>query len=378
MKLNLIAPVNTLGYGVVGYNILKELSKQKIDVSWWPIGMVESPVDQGNEFLQQAINNQGTYSNKSTSIKVWHQFDLAQTVGKGLHCGFPIFELNALRKNEINHLSQQDIIFTPTMYHSDILLLYEKIKKNSAVCLTPLGVDTDVFKPSDEIKPDHNWTTFLNCGKWEVRKGHDILVQAFNKAFSPRDRTRLWMLTNNPFLHPSLNKGVDGNAEWERLYGNSNLGAHISFLPRLKYHEYVAKLMQEVDCGVFPSRAEGWNLEALEMMACGKEVILTNYSGHTEFANQHNAHLLEVTATEEAYDGKWFFGHKQGFGNWAALDSTVVDQLVEAMRQVHKNKQEEGQIINKAGIATANIYTWTNTVNMILKHIGEGDGRIYC
>ena len=61
--------------------------------------------------------------------------------------------------------------------------------------------------------------------------------------------------------------------------------------------------MAGADCGVFLSRAEGWNLGLLEMMAMGKPVITTNYSGHTEFATPANALLVEVPEVEPAKDG---------------------------------------------------------------------------
>jgi hypothetical protein len=39
---------------------------------------------------------------------------------------------------------------------------------------------------------------FLNVGKWEYRKGHDVLLEAFNKAFEPTDNVRLVMNCHNP------------------------------------------------------------------------------------------------------------------------------------------------------------------------------------
>ena len=39
-KLNLVAPINTLGYGVVGFNLLKYLS-QEVDVALFPIGNID-------------------------------------------------------------------------------------------------------------------------------------------------------------------------------------------------------------------------------------------------------------------------------------------------------------------------------------------------
>jgi glycosyltransferase involved in cell wall biosynthesis len=178
------------------------------------------------------------------------------------------------------------------------------------------------------------------------------------------------MMTENPFLQPALNNNVDGNAEWEAMYKGSKLGDKISFLPRVPMHSDVARIMHEVDCGVFPSRAEGWNLEALEMMACGKPVILTNYSGHTEFSTPANSLRIVIDEKEEAYDGKWFFGAEQGFGNWAKLGDFQMEQMVYYLREIHKDKHESGVAIgNKFGIETAKQFTWTNTVKCLLEGI---------
>jgi glycosyltransferase involved in cell wall biosynthesis len=254
------------------------------------------------------------------------------------------------------------VIFATSDWHKDICATVD----GPRFITVPLGVDLDIFRCSTENRADPNWTTFLNCGKWEYRKGHDVLVEAFNKAFTKKDRVRLWMLCHNYFLEPNANKGIDGNKEWQSLYKQSPLGDKISFLPRVKFHGNVAKIMQEVDCGVFPSRAEGWNLELLEMMACGKQTIATNYSGHTAFINAHNCYPITIDETEEAYDGKWFLGAEQGYGNWAKLGEDQIDQLVFFMREVHKNKQAGEEMINHPGIETANVYTWDHTVDRIL------------
>ena len=60
----------------------------------------------------------------------------------------------------------------------------------------------------------------------------------------------------------------------------------VKMIPRVNTSEEVARIMGQVDCGVFPARGEGWNLELLEMMSMGKPVIATNYSGHTQFCDR--------------------------------------------------------------------------------------------
>ena len=73
--------------------------------------------------------------------------------------------------------------------------------------------------------------------------------------------------------------------------------------------------MSQADCGVFPAKAEGWNLDLLEMMSCGKSTIATNYSGHTEFCNKENCYLVDLPEMETAEDGKWF----RGQGEWGKI-----------------------------------------------------------
>ena len=92
------------------------------------------------------------------------------------------------------------------------------------------------------------------------------------------------------------------------MYTTSPLGSKVKFLDRVGSHKEVADIIRMCDCGVFPSRAEGWNLDLLEMMSCGKQVIATNYSAHTEFCNEENCMLVETTEMVDAEDGKWFRG----------------------------------------------------------------------
>ncbi len=222
-----------------------------------------------------------------------------------------------------------------------------------AIPVVPLGVDRTIFHERAG-EPDSAWTTFLNIGKWEYRKGHDIIAEAFSLAFEPRDRVRLWMMNHNPFLSETQIN------EWENLYRDSPMGDKISFLPRVQTHGEVAKIMAEADCGVFPARAEGWNLELLEMMSMGKQVITTEYAAHTEFCDGANAHLIEVEGLEPAYDGV-FFGDDT-VGSWAKLGQNQQDMLVEHLRYVHKNKG-----VNTEGIKTAKEFSWENAAKRIIE-----------
>lgn len=357
MKINLIAPINSLGYGVCGLNILNELSKEH-HVSYWPLGNIEAP----KEFfpiIKQGLDRQGEYNKNAPSIRLWHQFDLAQHVGKGSHCGFPIFELDAFNVRECHHLLRQDLLFVCSNWAKKVLVDLDFKEENIKVI--PLGVDTNIFQPGEAIEKD---TVFLNVGKWELRKGHDVLKVAFEKAFTKDDNVKLVMVCHNPCFQ-TQEEYVKYNKDWENYYQSSSLSDKIRVLKeRVPTQQDLAQIMSCVDCGVFPSRAEGWNLDLCEMMAMGKEVICTNYSAHTEYCNSENSRLINIDKLEDAYDGIWF----RGPGQWASFGESQIDQLVEHMRAVHKLKQE-GNLKNKGNLIPN--LTWANSAKTIIEALNE-------
>lgn len=346
--INLIAPINTLGYGVAGYNILKQLYSTDKALSLYPIGDPEIK----DEIVLKSLENQGQYL-ASPCLKIWHQHDLSMRIGNGEHIGFPIFELDSFTDIEIKSLNHCDKLFVCSKWAKRVVLSQTKFTDNE-VHVVPLGVDTDLFQA--EISTRRPKTIFFNCGKWEKRKGHDILLECFNLAFNDADNVELWMMCDNPFIG-------EQNEQWVNLYKSSPLGDKIRIIPRQQNHQDVYNIMSQADCGVFPARAEGWNLELLEMMACGKHVIATDYSGHTEFCNEENCNLVNVDNMETAFDGVFFNG---SHGLWAEMSQTQKDQIISYMRDIHDKKQNGLLSINNFGIQTAENFSWYNSAKEVV------------
>jgi len=359
MKLNLMCPINTLGYGYTGLNILKSLHANGIEVSLFTIGQPQVYTNEDAEIVKSCLSNAQMFDKNAPCIKIWHQNDMAQFVGKGQHIGFPIFELDKFNKLELHHLDSCDRLFVCSEWAKEIVKSnfteYHKIYYN--VDVVPLGVDTNIFKPSNLSGGKD--TIFFNCGKWEVRKGHPELIQAFIKAFSPDDNVQLWLMCDNPF------NSDEENLKWYSLFNTTKHYENglIKLIQRVATHNQVYSIMSQTDCGVFPSRAEGWNLEALEMLACGKNIIITEHSAHTEFCNKNNSHLIPIKEKELAFDDKWFFGQ----GSWAKLDNDQMDAIIENMQLIHKKKQNNELTVNNSGIETANLFSWDNTSKRIIE-----------
>jgi glycosyltransferase involved in cell wall biosynthesis len=358
MEINLHCPINLLGYGIVSVNILKALKTAGHKVFLHPIGNgAEINSEADKTVLEESLRDAETYNPQSPCLKIWHAPQLKQMIGRGLHIGMPIFELDRFSPNEIHQLNSIDRVIVASRWAAQVL---EANGVKTRIGVAPYGVDRSIFRPATPGELNNSIandtaTKFLSIGKWEVRKGHDIIVEAFNKAFTQSDNVSLIMNCHNPFIGSR-------NAEWEELYQSSPLGEKIFvFNERLQNQYNVATLMQSVDCGLFPARAEGWNLEALEMLSCGKPIIITDGTAHREYTNHHNSMLIEVDKKEEAYDGVFFFGQ----GQWFALEETQSEQLIHYMREVHRIKQESGSITNEDGIKTAEHFSWTRTANRL-------------
>ena len=348
-NINIITPINQLGYGLTGFNIVKNFYEDKHRVALWVLGQPEAHPS-FHPMIKECLENAKMPDFQAPCLRIWHQFDMSHFTGSGEKIGFPIFELDTFTEQEKHHLSSLDKIFVCSQWAKNIITK-NGIKVDTRVI--PLGVDSNIFLRSASSRKN---TIFFNCGKWEKRKGHDILPEIFSKAFEPEDNVELWMMCENPFCSP------EENNDWINSYKRSGLGDKIRLIPRQQSQKEVYNIMKQTDCGVFPSRAEGWNLELLEMMSCGKHVIATNYSAHTEFCNRDNCRLVKVDNLEEARDDKWFFGD----GKWASIEESQTDQIISHMREIHNLKQQEALKINEAGLKTAKKFSWANTTQEII------------
>ena len=356
MRLNLQAPINQLGYGVAGINILKALQVNDVEVSFFPIGQPQVTNQTDADAVRKGLETAQMFDPQAPCVKIWHQNQMAERIGSGKFIGFPIFELDTFSDLEKHHLDACDELMVCSQWAKQVCLDQLHMSPNghtyldadAKVHVVPLGVDTKLFQGTSARQEDK--TIFFNCGKWEMRKGHDILIKAFQKVLEHGEDAELWMMCSNPF------NSQEENSRWHQLYNHPK----VKLIPRAETQAEVYNIMSQVDCGVFPSRGEGWNLELLEMMAAGKHVVATDYSAHTEFCTKENAGLVSISDVESAFDGKWFFGQ----GNWAKIGAhEEMDLYMKMMKYILDKKGS----VNNAGIETAKRFSWQNTAREMVK-----------
>jgi glycosyltransferase involved in cell wall biosynthesis len=127
------------------------------------------------------------------------------------------------------------------------------------------------------------------------------------------------------------------------------------------------KYLKSVDCLVSPTMGEGFNLPGLQCMALGIPVIVTNFSGCQDYANDKTATLLEPNGFvfRNNMDNIPQFRNKK----WAFLE---VNKIQKAMRYIFKNQKKAEMKSNWAYSEVRNKFNYKvigNTFTNIIREI---------
>jgi len=341
-----MAPINPLGYGVAAKNTVKFLTKF-FDLSLFTIGSPEFESQEEYDFFTEMIQrSRSSFDKEAACLKIWHEFDMGIRAGKGDMIAYSFFELNRMNDMKKHNLSQCEKVVVSSKWAKNIV---QEETGHKNVYTAPLGVDNTVFFPTNQKQEKF---IIFNCGKWEIRKGHDIILDVFQSAFPDNDDVELWMMCQNPIAPPEYNQ------KWNNHYRQD---LRVNLIDRVQNHRQLAQVMNQTSCGFFPSRAEGWNLELLEMMACGKPVVTTDYASHTEFCTNENSIKFKPSKLEEAKDGMYFSG---GEGEWASLEEIKRD-FIEALRNLYEEWKSSNTILNQQGVVSAQKFNWLNTAEKV-------------
>ena len=150
MNIHLQAPIGATGYGNAALNLLKEIDKDH-DICLTPIGNPKIENQSDEETIRKCINKQASVSYDSISVKIWHQFDLLNRLGRGKYYAYPFFEIDTFNTLEKHHLNFPDGIIASSQWAKKILI---NNGINRPIDIVPLGVNPDIFYPINvENKP---------------------------------------------------------------------------------------------------------------------------------------------------------------------------------------------------------------------------------
>jgi glycosyltransferase involved in cell wall biosynthesis len=158
------------------------------------------------------------------------------------------------------------------------------------------------------------------------RKNPHAVIAAFRKAFRESRDVRLVLKSVNADADP------DGYAELVALAGDAAVDFYDGYWPSAEVHD----LMAACDAYVSLHRSEGTGLTIAEAMALGKPVIVTDWSGSTDFADASNSFPVSYALTTIPRN----IGPYRAGEVWAEPD---IDHAAAVMRHVAGNREEAQQ-----------------------------------
>lgn len=228
--------------------------------------------------------------------------------------------------------------------------------------VVPLGVDPDEFKPDaapdaklrDEI--GDRFCFFYNGGI-TLRKGIDILVNAYLNEFRPGEKVCLVVKGSNSYKK-DLATMVESIARRTDI-------ARILYVTQDVAPGLLPSLYTACDCYVQPYRAEGYGLPIAEAMACGKPVIVTGAGACRDFTDEETAFLIKCSL--EKLD-TWSVGGIATVGNpfWVLPDTGDLRRL---MRYVFEHPGEAKIRGMRASEKIRRYHTWRHAAAVAAERI---------
>jgi tetratricopeptide (TPR) repeat protein/glycosyltransferase involved in cell wall biosynthesis len=279
-----------------------------------------------------------------------HELDMLSTC-PGVKIGYVVWESTSIPDDWMGALSHADYFWTPSKWFKQILINHGI--ESHAIKVIPEGVDGNIFTykgPQLQSLNAINAYKFLYVGKFEERKATPEMLVTFDYTFKYIPNVCLILASQ------TYKKDFDFNGYMKDL-GIRHPEKIIRVGPFARNSE-LAALYRSCDAFVMPTRAEGWGLPIIEAMACGLPVIVTGYSGLTEFATKENAYFIDYKMIDIEKPLGWQIkSNASYYGQWAEPDFL---HLSDIMKHVWHNKDEAKQIGRKASHEIHTQWTWNH------------------
>jgi glycosyltransferase involved in cell wall biosynthesis len=271
----------------------------------------------------------------------------AQNPRASAHVGYTMFETDRLPSKWAEELSEMDEVWVPCRFNLETFA--RAGVPESKLKLFQPGLDLEPFMHDVEPHPIAGRAafTFLSVFQWTRRKGWDVLLEAFVRAFTRADDVRLVIRAYpGERKDPPIRERV---AQHLRVLGLDPANApDIVVIDEFVTEAQLPSLYAAADAYVLPTRGEGFGLPFLEAMAAGLPTIGTNWGGQLDFLDDDVGYLIDVdglqpvdaeqTAENPYYeaDHRWAM---PSVAHTAALMRRVFEERDEAARRGARAKE---------------------------------------
>jgi glycosyltransferase involved in cell wall biosynthesis len=195
-------------------------------------------------------------------------------------------------------ITQADEVWVPNTFNGHLFAEY-----NNKIRMVPWGIDNTVFRPLKREK--HDGFVFGALGVQSHRKGTDILVSAFKRAFNGNPDVRLVIKTRDTKGMPPIDNPM------------------VEVIDEDWPEERVVRWLNDIDCLVQVSRSEGVGMPPLQAAFCGTPSLVTDWSGPTDYIDSQGIYPVRFLGLIRAENMRVSNGY------WAEPDMRHLSDLME-------------------------------------------------
>jgi glycosyltransferase involved in cell wall biosynthesis len=197
---------------------------------------------------------------------------------------------------------------------------------------------------------------FLHISSCFPRKGVDVLLKAYEEAFTNEDDVSL-VIKTFPNPHNNIEDLLKNHKN-----ANKNF-PEVELINEDLQDAYIISLYQKCNVLVAPSRGEGFGLPMAEAMLFDMPVITTGFGGQRDFCSDETSWLIDFSFAKAQT-------HMNLFNSYWAEPSK--EDLSRLMKLLHKMPQDE--LTQKTQKAKENIlknYRWQHCAQRILDTVSK-------
>jgi len=243
-----------------------------------------------------------------------------------------------------------DAIICPSYWNRDRYL--EAGINPDKLFVVPNGYNPEVFYP-DRTKKNKLFTfTFVGCNQY--RKGLDILLETWPKAFEKADNVRL-IIKDTPNIYGDNNL-LDQILKLQYKYDC----AKIELDAENRSEAEMAELYKQTDVLVHPFRGEGFGMHIQEAMACGALPLISRGGAPEIFVNDNNGLFIEVTTNIVDLTDPLYMASKPGdsftgMHQYGTINEPNKQDLLNKLRTLYHSHNRD-EIIDR--VKNAELFTW--------------------
>lgn len=225
--------------------------------------------------------------------------DVADGLATRYRVIYSMYEADDIPRAWKSHVERANEVWVPSRFCAEVFGRY-----NKRVRIVPWGIDTGVFRPGRREREGDEYV-FGAVGVQSPRKGTDVMIEAFGRAFGGREGVRLIIKTRDtrqipPFSNPMIDV-VDADWPEERL----------------------AQFYRDIDCLVECSRGEGVGMPPLQAVFSGTPALVTDWSGMRDYINGAGVWGIRIKGLSKARN----IGAENA--RWAEPDAGHLAELME-------------------------------------------------